>query len=159
MSDPARQAFLVTRDAFDTRADQHNRTIHMSMTQVSIERVVQGIKMRIGVPIATYRALRIRVQAPRGVATLTLSHADSELDVVLASGEATEVTIAARAWAAVLEKTIVVEAGATMLPAIPRRAAPPIATRDASLARRRGAGDPARMATRFGGEREIIARS
>jgi hypothetical protein len=103
--------------------------------------------------------LRIRVQAPRGIATLTLSHADSDLDVVLATGAASDVTIAARAWAAVLDKSLVVEAGATMLPAFPRRAAPALAPREASLGHRRGQGDPTRMNTRFGGEHEIIARS
>ncbi|WP_158809204.1 hypothetical protein [Beijerinckia sp. L45] len=153
MTDLARQSFTVTRHAFDARADHRRRTIHMSMTQVSIERIVDGIKMCIAVPVANYAAVTIRVRAPSGSATLTLSHgSDSDLDVVLASGDGKEVTIAAKAWAAVLDKPVVVEAGVVILPAQPRTAATP-----ARLVRK--CGNPARMARRFAGEDEIIARN
>ena len=153
MTDLARQSFTVTRHAFDARADHRRRTIHMSMTQVSIERIVDGIKMCIAVPVATYQAVTIRVRAPSGSATLTLSHgSDRDLDVVLAAGDGKEITIAAKAWAAVLDKSIVVEAGVAILPTQPRTAVQP--------ARRiRKAGNPARMMTSFAGDCEIIARN
>jgi hypothetical protein len=152
MTDLARQSFTVTRHAFDARADQRRRTIHMSMTQVSIERVVDGIKMCIAVPVTAYEAVTIRVRAPSGSATLTLVHAtDRDLDVVLATGEAKEVTIAGKAWSAVLDKPIVVEAGVIIMPTQPRAATKP----ERPL---RKVGDASRMTTRFAG-REIIARN
>ena len=159
MSDLARQSFTVTRHAYDARADHHRRTVHMSMTQVSIERIVDGIKMCIAVPVATYRAVTIRVSAPSGAATVTLSHGDRDLDVVLADGDATEATIAAKAWAAVLEKAIVVEAGVIMLAPKTRRAHAPKPTRRSSFSRRRKPGHLAHLKTSFAGEREIIART
>jgi hypothetical protein len=153
MTDLARQSFTVTRHAFDARADYGRRTIHMSMTQVSIERIVDGIKMCIAVPVANYEQVSIRVRAPSGSATLTLCHgSDRDLDVVLATGDGREVTIAAKAWAAVLEKPIVVEAGVVILPSQPRTAAKPVRPI-------RRTGNPARMQTSFAGEREIIART
>jgi hypothetical protein len=159
MSDPARQSFTVTRHAYDPRADTRRRTVHMSMTQVSIERVMDGIKMRIAVPVAAYGSLRVRVQAPRGVATLTLAHEDPDLNVELASGEATEIAIAAKAWAAVLEKNLVVEAGVEMQPSEPHGLKRPKPSRRSGFSKRRAEGLQHRMTTSFKGEREIIARN
>ncbi|MGD0633713.1 MAG: hypothetical protein ABSA13_05490 [Beijerinckiaceae bacterium] len=159
MSDLARQSFTVTRHAYDPRADSRLRTVHMSMTQVSIERVMDGIKMRIAVPVAAYDALRVRVHAPRGVATLTLSHDDPDLNVELASGEATEIAIAAKAWAAVLEKTLVIEAGVLMRPPEPRSLKRPKPSRRSSFSKRRKPGLLGLLGTSFKGEREIIARN
>lgn len=154
MTDLARQFFTVTRHAYDSRADRRCRTVHMSMTQVTIERVFDGIKMSVAVPVAAYQALTIRIQSPSGTAVLTLSHgSDSDLDIFLASGEAKEVTIAAKAWGAVLEKPILVQSGAAMLPPQPR-SSPTL-----KVPRRRASGDVQRMKTRFAGEREIIART
>ena len=159
MSDPARQSFTVTRHAYDPRADTKLRTVHMSMTQVSIERVMDGIKMRIAVPVAAYDTLRVRVQAPRGSATLTLSHDDPDLNVELASGEATEIAIAAKAWAAVLEKNLVIEAGVSMQAPEPRVLKRPKPSRRSSFSRRRKTSLQDRLRTSFKGEREIIARN
>ncbi len=152
--DDRRDSFTVARRAFDPRADRQERTVHMSLTQVSIERVLCGIKMALAVPVASYDAVKIRVSAPSGAATVTLSHkADRDLDVVLAAGRAEDVTIAAKAWSVVLGKTVVVEAGLSIRPAQPRSAKP------AKPAFVRHVGDARRMVVRFAGEREIIARS
>ena len=152
--DARRDRFTIARRAFDPRADRRERTVHMSLTEVSIERVLSGIKMALAVPVSSYDAVKIRVSAPSGAATVTLAHrTDRDLDVVLAAGQAEDVTIAAKAWSVVLEKSVVVEAGLSMLPAQPRSAKP------AKPALRRCVGDARRMATRFAGEREIIART
>ncbi len=45
MTHAAETFFTVTRHAFDPRADFRQRTVRMNMTQVSIERVLDGIKM------------------------------------------------------------------------------------------------------------------
>lgn len=154
MTDLAPTHFTVARHAFDPRADQLRRTVHMSMTQVSIERVLAGVRMAIAVPVSAYDAVKIRARAPSGTATVTLSHArDRDLDVVLAAGTAEEAAIAAKAWSAVLGKALTVEAGVTMLPAQPRSAKP------AKPPRVRAVGDTRRLGTSFAGEREIIARS
>lgn len=154
MTDLAPNHFTVAHDAFDPRADGRRRSVHMSMTLVTIERVLRGIRMAVAVPVSTYRAVTVRVSAPSGAATVTLSHArDRELDVVLASGHADDVAIAAKAWSTVLDKTIAVEAGVSILPAQPRSAKP------AKPPRARTAGDTRRLLTRFAGEREIIART
>ena len=159
MSDLARQSFTVTRHAYDARADQRRRTIHMSMTHVSIERVVGGVKMTVAVPVGSYRAVVIRARAPSGSSTVTLSHRDRDLDVVLAVGEAAEAAIVAKAWAAVLEKTIVVEAGVTIRPVQAHRKQAAKPSRRSSFSRRRKPGLPARMMRIFSGESEIIARN
>ncbi len=152
------QSFTVTRDAYDERADFKRRTVHMSMTQVSIERVMRGIKMSIAVPVATYASVIIRVQAPNGSATARLAHRDGDFDVVLASGEARDVTIAAKAWAAVLEKAIVVEAGVVMMAPTPRGAKRPVVSTRSRFARNRKLGDRRLLKSSFAGEHEIIAR-
>ena len=154
MTNLAETFFTVTRHAFDARADTRRRIVRMNMTQVSIERVLGGIKMAVAVPIAAYDAVTIRVNAPSGDATVILSHAsDADLDVVLASGHAGEATIAAKAWSTVLEKVIAIRPGVTMHPPQPRSA------KLATPPRVRAVGDRRRMATCFGGEREIIART
>lgn len=158
MTDPARQSFTVTRHAYDPRADFKRRTVYLSLTQVSIERVMAGIKMRIAVPVAAYGGLRIRVQAPRGQSVLTLVHADPDLNVQLAIGDAREITVAAKAWASVLEKPLNVEAGITMKAPQSRAIRRPKPSRRSNFARRRKAGQPGLLAHVFRGEHEIIAR-
>jgi hypothetical protein len=159
MSDPARQSFTVTRHAYDPRADYGRRTVHLSLTQVSIERVLDGVKMRIAVPVAAYGGLRIRVQAPRGRSVLTLVHEDPDLNVQLASGDSREIAIAAKAWASVLEKPLAVESGITMKAPKSRDLKRPQPSRRSSFARRRKVGCPVRLSHVFRGESEIIART
>ena len=159
MTELAPTFFTVTRHGYDARADHRKRTVHMSMTQVSIERVFDGIKMALAVPVAAYDAVTIRVNAPSGDSTVTLSHAsDPDLDVVLASGHAHDATIAAKAWSAVLEKMIAIKPGVTLAPAQPRSLASckPSRVRKTHV---REVGDRDRMSTCHRGEREIIARS
>ncbi len=154
MTDLAPDHFTIAPYAYDARADRRQRSVHMSMTRVSIERVVKGVKMAIAVPVSAYGAVTIRVIAPSGAATLTLSHAnDRDFDVALASGRMEDVAVAAKAWSTVLDKTIAVEAGVSILPAQPRTAKP------VKPPHVRTMGDIGRMVTRFAGEREIIART
>ncbi len=70
-------------------------------------------------------AVTIRVNAPSGDATVTLSHAsDPDLDVVLASGHTADATIAAKAWSTVLDKAIAIKPGVTLHPSQPRSLKP-----------------------------------
>ena len=77
--DTALQSFSVTRHAADPRADGGCRLIRIGASAVTIERALEGVRMRVGVPIAAYRGLFIAVQAPNGRATLSLRHDDGEL--------------------------------------------------------------------------------
>ncbi len=155
-------AFHITRRGVDPRADDARRTVRVSATLITIERVLEGVRMRIGVPVAAYRDLVVAVRLPTGRAALVLRHDDPDLDVTLATGQATAMALAAKDWAVVLGRPIAVErACVTMAEAIARRrkrGTPAHAARRSSFARRRGTGRPERSATSFAHEHEIIAR-
>jgi len=160
MSQSALDPFSITRHAVDPRADGASRVVHLSGTRVIIERVLQGVRMRVAVPVAAYVDLAIAVHAPGGSATLTLRHEDAELNVVIGSGEAVEMAKSARAWSTLTGKPITVEkAWVSIQNAFPRRRKRACASRRCSFARRRKIGRLARMETSYAGEREIIART
>ena len=154
--------FRITRRGIDPRADDARRTVHIGATLITIERVLEGVKMRIGVPVAAYRHLVVAVHLPAGRAALVLRHDDPDLDVTLATGGATAMALAAKDWAVVLGKPIAVEqACVTVARAIARRrkcGKAAHAGRRSSFARRRRTGRPERLATSFAHEHEIIAR-
>ena len=154
--------FQVIRRGADPRADNAQRIVRVGATLITIERVVDGVRMRIGVPVAAYRHLALAVRLPAGRAALVLRHDDTDLDVTLATGEAMAMAMAAKDWAAVLDRPIAVEqACVTTRTAIARRrkrGKALHATRRSSFARRRGVGRSERLATSFAHEHEIIAR-
>ena len=157
--DAALESFSVTRHAADPRADGACRLVRVSASAVTIERSLDGVRMRVGVPVAAYRGLFIAVQAPTGRATLSLRHDDSELDVVLGSGAAEEVARSARAWSRVLGKAVAVEeACVAMRVSHARRRKGMKPSRRSSFSRRRQPGVAARAQTSFAAEHEIIAR-
>ena len=163
MSQPALDttlaSFSVTRHAADPRADGGRRIVRVGATAVTIERSLEGVRMRVGVPVAAYRGLFIAVQAPSGRATLSLRHDDGELDVVLGSGEAAEVARSARAWSRVLGKAVEVEeACVVMRGAYARGRKRMKPARRSAFGRRRKPGVAARAQRSFAGEHEIIAR-
>lgn len=164
MSQTAKEMFEVTRHAVDPRADGARRTVCVSATRVTIERVLQGVRMKVGVPVAAYSGLVFAVRPPTGQATLTLCHEDAELDVTLDSGEAIALARKARAWSHVLGQPVrVEEACVAMGRPQPRRsealktAAKP--GRRSRFARRRKTGVATRLDVSFKGEHEIIART
>ncbi len=153
MSECAIKDFSITRAAVDPRADGGRRVVHVSATHVTIERVLQGVRMRVGVPVAAYRDLVIAVRLPSGSGVLVLRHDDRDLSVTLAHGEAAEVAHQAKAWGALFERPIAIEEAFVELKRpIQRRRSP-------RLPRRRQIGASDRLETVFAGEHEIIARS
>ena len=157
--DPALESFSIARHAADPRADGGRRLVRVGATAVTIERSLGGVRMRVGVPTAAYRGLFIAVQAPSGRATLSLRHEDSELDVVLGSGEAEDVARSARAWSRVLGKAVEVEeACVTMHAAYARTRKRMKPSRRSAFSRRRKPGVAALARTSFAAEHEIIAR-
>ena len=160
MSQVALESFSITRHAVDPRADGASRIVHLSATAVTIERAIQGIRMRVGIPVTAYRDLVICVRPSSGRATLKLRHDDSELDVVIGSGDAMDVARSARAWSSVVGKAITIEdAAVSMHSAYARQRKRNRPTRRSRFARGRATGIVTRMAVSFGGEHEIIART
>lgn len=160
MSQSALETFSVTRHAVDPRADGARRVVRVSATCVTIERILRGVRMRVGVPVTAYRGLVLAVRQPAGHATLTLRHDDPDLDVTLGSGEAVHLAHQARAWSHLLCQPVVIEeACVIMRGAIARRIKRAKSARRSAFARRRKPGNPARLNTSFSSEREIIARS
>ncbi|VVB48703.1 hypothetical protein RHAL1_03454 [Beijerinckiaceae bacterium RH AL1] len=152
------ETFSVTRHAVDPRADGAARTVHVSAERVTIERVLKGVRMKLGVPVSAYRGLVLEVRQPTGHATLTLHHEDRELDVMLASGEAIQLARKARAWSHVLGQPVsIAEACVTMGVPAARRLTPLKPGRRSRFARRRKPGNQGLLANAFAGEREIIA--
>ena len=159
MSQTAIDAFSVTRHAVDPRADGAKRTVHVSATRVTIERVLQGVRMKVGVPVAAYRGLILAVRQPTGHATLVLRHEDRELDVTLGAGEAIELARKARAWSHLLGQPVAIEeACVAMGTPLPRNAKPLKPGRRSRFARRRKLGNARRAEMSFAHESEIIAR-
>ena len=160
MSQVAPDTFTITRRAVDPRADGACRVVQLTATTVTIDRSLDGVRMRIGVPMSAYRDLVICVRMPAARATLKLRHGDSDLDVVIGSGPALDVAKSARAWSAVTGKPVAVEDACVAMgkPSARhwKRVKP---SRRSSFARRRQTGVSQRLATSFSGEREIIART
>lgn len=160
MSQPAIDAFSITRRAIDPRADGGTRVVHVSATRISIDRVLEKVRMRVAVPVAAYQDLVLSVRLQAGTATLRLRHEDPDLDVALATGEAIEVTQKAKGWGVVFGKTVVVEEVCVpILPPFARQRQRVKATRRSSFAKRRKIGIADRQAISFAGEDEIIART
>lgn len=158
MTHAALDAFSITRHAADPRADGARRTVRISATAVTIERVLDGVRMRVGVPVAGYRGLYVAVQAPHGRAVLSLRHDDHELDVVLGSGSAADVARAARDWSRVLGLPVAVEDAAVRVGrAHVRDRKRTRVSRRSRFARRRQTGSIALVARSFASEHEIIA--
>lgn len=160
MDQHAIDTFSVSRHAIDLRADGARRDILITRSSVTIDRVFQGIRMRVGVPTAAYRRLDIAARFPSGGATLILRHDDADLDVVLAQGDGIEVARKAKAWSVFLGKEILIEAASIRMgEAIARRTTPPRRKRRSTFAQRRKVGVVAYIGTSFSNEHEIIARS
>lgn len=154
----SRQIFF-TRRAVDPRADGATRIVHVNAAGVTIERVLRGVRMRIGVPVAAYQGLFLAVRHLTGTATLTLRHDDTDLDVVLGGGEAIALARKARAWGRLLNQPVAIEEACVMMrPSLSRRSKRAEPTRRSSFSRRRKTGLARRMAASFAHEHEIIAR-
>ena len=113
---------MTAERVIDLRADGATRTVHVTASGVTIERSIEGVRMRVGVPIAAYRGLVLAVREASETATLTLRHADQDLDVALGSGDALDVARAAKDWADLLGQPIEIQvASVPILASQPRR--------------------------------------
>jgi hypothetical protein len=160
MTQTAVDAFAVTRRFADPRADGGARIVHVSSRQIVIERSVGGVRMKVAVPVATYRALVVSVRLQDGTATAVLRHDDRDLDLPLAAGKAMDVAREAKAWGALFGHTVELEeAGVPIYCAFPRQRDGIKGERGSAFAKRRKVGVQSRLSISFRGEREIIART
>jgi len=158
----------------DRRAEDRRRAIFFEPDRIVIKRTVCGMAMRVTVPIDRYRGLRyiFHTGARGGVYRVMLDHADPELGVILFESADSDLADAALSeWTRFF--ALAGDGGcdpglaaptphglqlAEALPAARRRGAT-LAKRRPRLFARRQVGRLARMAVRFIGEAEIIARS
>ncbi len=170
-------ALPVRYVARDGGADGHVRQIELDRNRVVLRRAVRGIAMNVGVPIAEFRGVSLRLlpaegEEPAAVAVM-LEHRDRGLSVPLFVASDGEDAVAEwKSWAEVLGLPLLLvegdgsvrepfqrigrlRAGAPQ-PRRRRRAA--IKWRRPSILMRRKSGRPAAEPTVHRGEREIIAR-
>jgi hypothetical protein len=171
-------ALPVRFSAPDGGADGKTRQIELARDRVVVRRAVRGIAMKVGVPVAAFRGVSLRLLAPEGAephaVAVTLDHRDSALSVPLFVAADGEDGVAAwRCWGRVLGLPLLVierdgltrelmpRLGAvnvgTPLPRRRRRAA--IKWRRPAILMRRKIGRPPALPIVHRGEREIIARN
>jgi hypothetical protein len=98
---PAR--FTVT----DKTADGHVRHVELSRDRAIVHRDVAGIRMTIQLPMATFRGVALRMEAPSeddsGAVEIVLEHHDPALSLPLfRAGDSTDVIAEWQSWARVL---------------------------------------------------------
>jgi hypothetical protein len=162
---------LVTGDA---RADQSARTVSLERRRVLISRRLDGIDMRIGVPMGSYRgvALSLSKDDP-ALWQVTLVHRDPDLSIPLTvTPDDVDVIADWRSWSQFFMLPALLEtepgqflasletrpARATSASAKPRRRGRLLTRRRARFLVRRKSGRAERLQTCFRDEDEIIAR-
>lgn len=155
----------------DPRADGGERDVTLTPGEVTIGRRLQGVRMKIRVPTHAYRGLVLDLQtlsSGRLCYTITLRHADGDLDVPLhETFEEPEALALWRAWAKHLAVPLLIARPDGRLQRLaPQtdgqhldRRAQGVATRRSRgrFQRRRRIGGETGDAPSFKGEREIIS--
>lgn len=163
--------------AADRRADGHHRMVSLSRDTVRIDRRIDGIAMRVAVPVSAYRGVALSLIADGAGALhyqLHLLHRDQDLSVILdCAGDDADILADWRLWsrffrlpalverrAGLVEQADLTLGGLLVGPAGPSRRAPRFRSkRRPSFLARRKAGNDRLSALCHLGEREIIARS
>lgn len=170
---PAFQTLEAPRSAAayrDPRADGGERDVTLTPLQVTIGRRLRGVRMKIRVPTQAYRGLVLELKAcdaRRLCYTITLRHADSDLDVTLhETFDESEALAMWRGWAKHLDVKLFVarpdgrmQRFAGHASGQPRgRRAESVATRRSRgrFQRRRRVGGQMTETPSYKGEREII---
>jgi hypothetical protein len=170
-------ALPVRYFAPDGGADGQIRQIEIGRERVVLRRAVRGIPMKVGVPVAAFRGVSLRLlpakDAQDGTVAVTLDHHDSALSVPLYVAPEGDDGIALwKSWGRVLGlPLLVVEGDGTMREPFPRmggvaigapgprrRRRAAIKWRRPSILLRRKPGRPQVELIVHRGEREIIAR-
>ena len=162
----------------DSGADGQTRQVELARDRVVLRRAVRGIPMNVGVPVATFRGVSLRLLAAEGAhsptVAVTLDHNDSALSVPLLIAADSDDGIAIwKSWGRVLGLPLLVaDHDGTLREPFPRmggvsvsapsprrRRRAAIKWRRPSILLRRKPGRPAAKPFVHRGEREIIARN
>jgi hypothetical protein len=167
----------VRYTARDRGADGQVRQVELNRDRVVLRRAVRGIHMNVGVPVAEFRGVSIRILAAEGdeppATAVMLEHRDSALSVPLfVAADGDDLIAEWKSWGRVLGLPLLVVDGDGSLrepfprmggiglgtPSPRRRRRAAIKWRRPRFLMRRKAGRPAADPTVHRGEREIIAR-
>ena len=90
--------------ASDARADQQLRLVELYRERVVLRRAVQGIRMAVNVPVASFLgvALRVATTEEGNRVSVCLEHRDPGLCVPLASGAGDDLMVEWQLWARIL---------------------------------------------------------
>lgn len=163
--------------AADRRADGHRRMVSLSRDIVRIDRRIEGIAMRVAVPVSAYHGVALSLTPDAAGAlhyALHLLHRDEDLSVMLdCAGDDADILADWRLWSRFFRLPALVErraghveeadltlGGLLIGPAGPSRRAPRFRSkRRPSFLARRKTGNDRLSALCHVGEREIVARS
>ena len=164
--------------AQDGGADGQTRQVELCRDRVVVRRAVRGIPMKVGVPVASFRGVSLRMLAPLGAdgaaVAVMLDHPDCGLSVPLfIATDGDEAVALWKCWGRVLGlPLLVLEDDGTLSTPFPRlgaldigaptqrrRRRSAIRRRRPSILMRRKTGRPSTTPTVYRGEREIIARN
>jgi hypothetical protein len=100
-------ALPVRYDARDGGADGKVRQIELNRERVVLRRAVRGIPMKVGVPVAEFRGVSMRMLPPEdsepAVIAVMLEHRDNALSVpVFVSADGDDVIATWKSWSRVL---------------------------------------------------------
>jgi hypothetical protein len=171
-------ALPVRYAAPDRGADGQVRQVELDRDRVVLRRAVRGIRMNVGVPVAEFRGVSIRMLPAEGnqpaAAAVMLEHRDAGLSVPLFMAEGGGDLIAEwKSWGRVLGLPLLVVDGEGSLrepfrrlgsvgvgaPSPRRRRRAAIKWRRPRFLMRRKPGQPSAEPRVYRGEREIIARN
>ena len=163
--------------AQDGGADGKMRQVELDRDRVMVRRAVRGIRMNVGVPVADFRGVSMRLLPPEGdepaATAVTLEHRDGGLSVPLfMASDGDDVVAMWKSWSRVLGLPMLVVEGDGSLrepfarmggvalgnPQPRRRRRAAIKWRRPRFLMRRKVGRPTAVPHVFSGEREIIAR-
>lgn len=170
-------ALPVRFRAQDRAADGQTRQIELTRDRVVLRRAVRGVRMKVGVPVATFRGVSLRLidtgEQPAAIAVV-LDHRDAALSVpLLVTFDDDEVVAIWKAWGRVLGLPLLLaeadgelretfaRLGGVRLeaPAPRRRRRSALKRRRPSILMRRRMGRSLDGAAIHRDEREIIARN
>ncbi len=171
-------ALPVRYAAHDRGADGQIRQVELDRDRVTVRRAVRGIRMNVGVPIAEFRGVSIRMLPPEqeapAASVVMLEHRDAGLSIPLFMSTSSDDLMAQwKSWSNVLglPPVVVEEDGSVRepfqrmggvrisTPAPRRRRRAAVKWRRPRFLMRRKPGRPADDPAIYCGEREIIARS
>jgi hypothetical protein len=168
---PLRWPYDGSISASDPRADGERREILFESRRVIIKRALRGMPMAVCIPFAAFRGLGLCLaDSPNGIVyELRLVHVDADLSVVLSHCRDEEDAVGHWLQLAgelgvprLVERRIgdfepIGSSCACVSRPAPRRRCATLRARHGRFALRRKQGLPARLATCFAGEREIIS--